>query len=460
MKKVNALRLALIATIVLPMSISVAKADMGSVMQDAFDSMTYTATPEVIQSQRRGGLSAGRLTIKNKLMNESLVNVRPPSFGAGCGGLDMFGGSFSFINGEQFVQLLRSVAANAKGYAFKLAISAMCETCDNIMETIQKKIQQLNQMTANSCQLAQGIVNDTVGAALGHKENDESLIGTMQGFGDSFESFFNDTSSTPNQNAKSVAPDAVKKTITGNLTWRYLKQHNVANWFTEGDDQFLRAIMSLVGTVVVAPEAENESGDMSNPIESTMGSSITFADLIDGGQVTLYRCIDGDEPDECLEMAQDDNVALTGFKQRFEEILMGSTASWGIIPKLANGVQLSEEEMNFLGATSFGGMLYELAPFGETGLRMLVDDAIERLAFDMAYITVRDMMRAALSAVQQSDHAYANKLNSILVQAADRIDAEVATRSAALTPASEIVNRYRVLLQVMPRKEAILAGGM
>tara|TARA_E500000318_G_scaffold97952_1_gene98959 strand:+ start:406 stop:1788 length:1383 start_codon:yes stop_codon:yes gene_type:complete len=456
----KSIRMTVFAALFLPLSMTSAKADMGNVMQDAFDSMTYTSTPQIIESQRRGGFSAGRLTIKNKLMNESLINVRPPSFGAGCGGLDMYGGSFSFINGEQFVQLLRSVAANAKGYAFKLAISAMCETCDNIMETIQKKIQQLNQMTANSCQLAQGIVNDTVGAALGHKENDESLIGTMEGFGDSFESFFNDTSSTPNQNAKSVAPEVVKKTITGNLTWRYLKQHNVANWFTEGDDQFLRAIMSLVGTVVVAPEAENDSGEMSNPIESTLGSSITFSDLIDGGQVTLYRCVDGDDPDECLEMAQDDNVTLTGFKERFEDILIGSTASWGIIPKLANGVQLSDEEMSFLGATSFGGMLYELAPFGETGVRMLVDDAIERLAFDMAYVTVRDMMRAALSAIQQSDHAYANKLNSILIQAADRIDAEVATRSASITPASEIINRYRVLLQVLPRKEAILAGGM
>ncbi|MFX4226462.1 MAG: conjugal transfer protein TraH [Porticoccaceae bacterium] len=103
-------------------------------------------------------------------------------------------------------------------------------------------------------------MNDTVGAALGRKENDESLIGTMKGSGDSFESFFNDTSSTPNQNASSVAPDQVKKTITGNLTWRYLKQHNASGWFAAGDDQVLRAILSLVGTVVVAPEEEKLRG--------------------------------------------------------------------------------------------------------------------------------------------------------------------------------------------------------
>lgn len=460
MRKLRIFRLILIVTMTLPFGVSVAKADMGNVMQKAFDSMTYTSSPQIIESQRRGGLSGGQITIKNKLMNESLINVRPPSFGAGCGGLDMYAGSFSYINGEQFVQLLRSVAANAKGYAFKLAISAMCETCDNIMETVQKKIQQLNELTANSCQLAKGLVNDTVGAALGQKENEESLIGTMGGFGDSFESFFNDTSSTPNQNAKSVAPDAVKKTITGNLTWRYLKKHNVEAWFAEGDDQFLRAIMSLVGTVIVAPEAENGDGDMSNPIESTLGASITFSDLINGGDVTLYRCVDGDDPDQCLEMAQDEHVTLKGFKQRFREILIGTTASMGIIPKLAAGIELSTEEKQFLGSTPFGGMLYDLAPYGSTGVTMLVEDSIDRLAFDMAYVTVRDMVRAALSAVEQSDHAFATKLNDILTQAGDRIDVEVQTYAQALPPASNILDRYKNLLQVLPRKDVILAGGM
>tara|TARA_R110001583_G_scaffold195401_1_gene372748 strand:- start:16431 stop:17813 length:1383 start_codon:yes stop_codon:yes gene_type:complete len=460
MKRFPFKSLAIVSVVSTVMSMGVAKADMGEVMQNAFDSMTYTSSPQMADTQRRGVISGGRLAIKNKIMNESLINVRPPSFAAGCGGLDMYGGSFSFINGEQFVQLLRSVAANAKGYAFKLAISAMCETCDNIMETIQKKIQQLNQMTANSCQLAQGIMNDTVGAALGHKENDESLIGTMKGFGDSFESFFNDTSSTPNQNAISVAPDEVTKTITGNLTWRYLKQHNVSGWFTSGDDQVLRAILSLVGTVVVAPEEANSDGEMSNPIESVMGASINFTDLIDGGTVTLFRCVDGTGQDECLEMAKDENVTLVGFKQRFRDMLIGTTASMGIVQKLANAIELSDDERAFLASTPFGGMLYKLAPFGETASYLLVDDSIERLAFDMAYVTVRDMVRAALTAVQQSDHAYATRLNDILLSASERIDNEVQTRSAGLSPASDIIKQYQALLQVLPNKEPVMAGGL
>ena len=55
---------------------------------------------------------------------------------------------------------MRAVASNAAGYAFQLAINAMCPDCGNVMSDLQKKVQQLNQMFSNSCQLAQGLVND------------------------------------------------------------------------------------------------------------------------------------------------------------------------------------------------------------------------------------------------------------------------------------------------------------
>jgi predicted DsbA family dithiol-disulfide isomerase len=76
----------------------------------------------------------------------------------------LFGGSFSFINFNQFVQLMRNVAGNAAGYAFQLAVGAMCPWCASVMTDLQKKIQEMNQMFSNSCRLAQGLVNDTVKA--------------------------------------------------------------------------------------------------------------------------------------------------------------------------------------------------------------------------------------------------------------------------------------------------------
>lgn len=143
---------------------SMSQASLQQEMNQLFGSMTNTTAPGVFESQRRGVISGGSVVVRNRIMNENLVSMVPPSFQAGCGGIDMFAGSLSFVNADQFVQLLRSVAANAKGYAFQLALSAMCEKCSQHMETLQKKIQQLNEYFGNSCQMAQGVVNDTLAA--------------------------------------------------------------------------------------------------------------------------------------------------------------------------------------------------------------------------------------------------------------------------------------------------------
>jgi len=137
-----------------------AHADLQQEMDAMFGTMTNATSPTAHLGQRRGVISAGSVVSRNRVMSANMVSFIPPSFSAGCGGIDLFGGSFSFINMNQFVDLMRAVASNAAGYAFQLAINAMCPDCGNVMSDLQKKVQQLNQMFSNSCQLAQGLVND------------------------------------------------------------------------------------------------------------------------------------------------------------------------------------------------------------------------------------------------------------------------------------------------------------
>ncbi|WP_220186522.1 conjugal transfer protein TraH [Oligella urethralis] len=119
----------------------------------------------------------------------------------------------SFVNADQFVQLLRSVAANAKGYAFQLALSAMCEKCSQHMETLQKKIQQLNEYFGNSCQMAQGVVNDTL-AAFGKKgQTEASMLSSLKGAGDVFTSWSESNGKNPYENASSVAGPVTKAVL-------------------------------------------------------------------------------------------------------------------------------------------------------------------------------------------------------------------------------------------------------
>ena len=157
---------------------------IGNQMTNLFDTMLNHTAPTAHLGQRRGVVTGGSINARNRIMNESLWHFVPPSFDAGCGGIDLFAGSFSFISAEQFQQLLRAIAANAAGYAFEVALGAMCKECLETMETLQKKIQALNQGFANSCQLAKGLVNDVADAFdVKHKDN-TSLLGMVKGLGD------------------------------------------------------------------------------------------------------------------------------------------------------------------------------------------------------------------------------------------------------------------------------------
>ena len=97
---------------------------------------------------------------------------------------------------NQFVDLMRAVASNAAGYAFQLAINAMCPDCGNVMSDLQKKVQQLNQMFSNSCQLAQGLVNNAASVLPDKVQSDMkmSTISFSKGVTDVFGALTNSSS--------------------------------------------------------------------------------------------------------------------------------------------------------------------------------------------------------------------------------------------------------------------------
>ena len=61
--------------------------------------------------------TGGSLYMRTPVRNYPLASITPPSFRAGCGGIDLYAGSFSFINKDQFVALLRNIGNNAIGAA-------------------------------------------------------------------------------------------------------------------------------------------------------------------------------------------------------------------------------------------------------------------------------------------------------------------------------------------------------
>ncbi|MFC0180951.1 conjugal transfer protein TraH [Thorsellia kenyensis] len=426
---------------------------MQSEMERLLGSMTNTTQPGVYETQRRGVISGGSIVVRNKIMDESLLSFVPPSMEAGCAGLDMYAGSLSFINADQFIQLLRSVASNAKGYAFQLALSSMCEKCSQHIETLQKKVQQLNEYFGNSCQLAQGVVNDSLSALQAKGQNEASLMGMISGSGDIFTNWSTSQGKSPYENLLDIAPKEVKAFIQGNLVWRALKKHAVDEWFITGDEKLLESIMSLTGSLIVG-ELVQDKLDKGQSFSMTKlpGQLITLEDLLLGGEVQQYACDDHIE-NGCLN-PQLVKMSLIGLSQRVAEMLLGNGESYGIITKYAKNLgSLNEEEIALLSIMPghIGSMVRTLSALNESAARGFSARAAPFIALDMARIMVDSMLKTVLYTLSIDDHSHSLIMRQELNNIREDVNRQYQALIIRYGSEQEIIAHYNQLLQLLQR---------
>ncbi|MBK8284180.1 MAG: conjugal transfer protein TraH [Ahniella sp.] len=131
---------------------------METQLETTFHSMSNHTNPQFI-NEGRPTASLGSFNFRTPVTRPQLLQFDPPRFSGGCGGIDLYGGSFSYISKEELQGLMRQIAANAKSYAFNLALGAVCNKCLQVMEGLQDKVQKINQMMKSSCDMAQAVVN-------------------------------------------------------------------------------------------------------------------------------------------------------------------------------------------------------------------------------------------------------------------------------------------------------------
>ena len=119
------------------LSVTAASASSLEQMFDAINAYGNASGPALVRGQTMNTYSAGSLFLRAPRGQSALAAAAAPNWAAGCGGIDLFAGSFSFINKEQFVALLRNIGQNSLGYAFKLALQNLCPTCDNVMQALE-----------------------------------------------------------------------------------------------------------------------------------------------------------------------------------------------------------------------------------------------------------------------------------------------------------------------------------
>lgn len=223
---------------------------------------TNVTAPNVVSNQFRGTINGGGVYVRSPISTIQLMSIDPPRFSAGCGGIDLYLGSFSFITADKLTQFLRQVAQSAAPLAFKMALDANFPQLGGVLDKFQHMAQMMNDSQRNSCQMARGLID-------GMKNPQETLnamtnsvstaFSTAKGWFDDFTSSTTDAqtdaSKTVQKARQEKNPDGTQVISTfGNVVWNALNARE-ANGFIFGitDDPVMakQVIMSMMGTQVV-----------------------------------------------------------------------------------------------------------------------------------------------------------------------------------------------------------------
>lgn len=247
------------------------------------------------------------MRIPNEKAN--LVRIDPPSLEIGCNGIDAHLGSFSFINKDKFVQMLKSLGTST-GFAYILAMSGLAPIIEKTMSKLQDITQKLNALNINSCQMAKGIAADfSSGAGF---EGALKTAGTMSGVGPLYDDVANAYDQWGKDKGKRDAsldnamanPSAAGLIPQGNLTWKALKK------LQSLDDMQRMALLRLFGTVVF--DAKRRTIDYASSNVSQLDKFI--GDSAEKVEVPIYKCEDGTDIDQCLVINRDDKHPVDSFK--------------------------------------------------------------------------------------------------------------------------------------------------
>lgn len=445
-------------------------ANLQQEIDSMFDSMSNVTAPGSTMDQRRGLLSGGRYSLRSHVMNVQLLSVLPPSASMGCNGIDIFGGSFSFISKDQFIQLLRTIAANASGYAFKMAMQAMCPSCDAAMSNLQSIIQKLNKMSVDSCQAGKEIVTAAASltpSVLGDMTGGASsglarATGAVNGYLDSIFSSANDGKDALGELAKTSAGRAKleEAQITGNVVWDALRDSQAGTWWGAGDKEFLEAIMSVTGSVIVrAP-----TGGQTEPSITFLPPILKLDDFMRGAGnnhsfIEVYNCTNNqcyNEHDAGRENGAGGAVTNPG---KIEITLSNFTEKVGltarnIVARFIENRELDPDQDAFMkvAPASIGAMLRNLAQTNRGMAMLYTEMATPTIARIMSGHLMLEMIRTATVAMGQSTSAKAAKMRERLLAVAADIRSESASIQKNMASVKDLVSTYKSMMDVTEKR--------
>ncbi len=419
--------------------VQTAQADVNGQLGSFFSSLGGSANvtgPVAYSGQQGGYYSGGNLWVRFPAQQTySLGSLQMPSVKAGCGGIDIFTGSFSFINTDQIVAAMKAAANGALAFVFDLAINAISSQIGSSIEKVMQKLQQFTQHSLNACQAGEQAAAGLAGMVGARDSHFCQTIGNSQGI-------FSDWAAsaqgcgTGGSQTSTLSSNADKTIPSGpyNYTWSMLTQK-----YPSFDTAFKQYLMSLVGTVIYQPGTSDTQGPTYKFLGQ--GDPALITALLDGGSsAQVFTC---DNTDQCLNPTQSTLTvaSASALKTRVYNLLID------IAGRIQGNQQLTSEEIGLLGATTIP--LYKImvvnaaASFGGMNTADLSELA-EITSVDLLETVVQQfykMVTDGQSSFQNADPMTLKQWQDQLREVTHTLDAQVIHNSERLTRTEQILDR-------------------
>lgn len=347
-------------------------ADVNSDLNNYFNNIGFTtnaSSPTVVQGQEANYFSGGSLFLRNPVKNMQLVQVQAPSLEAGCGGIDLFGGAFSYINSDQIVTFAKNMLTEAPGVAFNLAMQVYSPTLSHDFEAFQNFMNQMNNFNLNSC-TADYAIAGAMTQSLGNNQYACKDLGAQGGeFSDWAAGAVGckDNSGQAYQYAAAQTQGQNQMTVSTNVVWNALQKQPMY----AGDQQLSEFMMSLSGTVVF----DSKGSPTTYPSMAT-DPSIFTALLYGGQQATIYKCND---KQNCLDVGTQ-TITLPGGSGLRDQVAAYISGPNGIEGAIQNDTPLTPPQQSFLSSIPFPLLTYMLTS-QESGMNVNFDQFSDAIAY-------------------------------------------------------------------------------
>ena len=445
------------AVFVACLGVGPARSDVGSKMDDFWADLGAAANvtgPTAFEGQSAGYYTLGNLFYRSRQETTQLATLNLPSYRAGCGGIDFFAGSFSFVNSDQLVTLMKAIANNAASFSFQVALETISPVIAEKISELNDLAQKINQASLNSCETAQALVGSAWPKADRASQVICEQIGASTGIFTDYAASRHGCGSKGQRSsvlggASGPAADLVP--VNRNLTWDGLMAHPTL----AADTEFAEFLMTLAGTQILARPGDDDAQGEYRVFPALIVDEGVIGALLDGGDIEIHSC---DETVKCL--------APTGFgktitisadralRRRVEALLDQMTA------RVRADQELTDEMKDFLNVSSIPvyKMLNVFTAYNQIFASSTIPAYAEIIALDFVYLLLDDAMdqvEHASQRVQAGEAAQLEAWRRNLIESRRALRAHRIQSSDHLDTVFNAVERIRMIESILASRLSV-----